>query len=308
MGNSSKKPNAPNLQAIAQQQAAQGAQNAQQKTLADRPNQIGPTGSVTWQQGPGGQWTQNVSLSPEQQQLFNAQQGNQQTLAGLTGEQLGGFDTGQVDFSGAPAMPTVGGYDQRAIDTIRALQAPDLARRREAENARLAAMGMGTGSGQAWENAQRAIGDVESRADMNAILQGIQQGNTMFGQGLAARQQGVGETLQQQQANLGKLSGLMGLGRQVSGAPTLPGFMAAAQAPTADLMSAAQNQYKADIGRYNIDRAEAMAPWQMAAQLGSAAFSGPIGGMIGGGIANYLAPKPMNAGAPISDAWYNDSV
>jgi hypothetical protein len=30
--------------------------------------------------------------------------------------------------------------------------------------------------------------------------------------------------------------------------------------------------------------------------------------MIGGGIANYLAPKPMNAGAPISDAWYNDSV
>jgi hypothetical protein len=293
MGTSSKKPNAPNFQAIAQQQAAQGAQNAQQKTLADRPNQIGPTGSVTWQQGPGGQWTQNVSLSPEQQQLFNAQQGNQQTLAGLTGEQLGGFDTGQVDFSGAPAMPTVGGYDQRAIDTIRALQAPYLARRREAENTRLATMGMGTGSGQAWEDAQRALGDTENRADMNAILAGIQQGNTMFGQGMAARQQGVGETLQQQQANLGKLSGLMGLGRQVSGAPTLPGFMAAAQAPTADLMSAAQNQYKADVGRYNADAAQNAQMLNTVAGLAGTVFGGPIGGMLASSAAKALGPKPV---------------
>jgi hypothetical protein len=302
MGKNAQKPDTPNFAGVAQQQAGMQQESYNKALQANRPNQVGPTGSLNWSQDPSGNWTQTTTMNPQEKAIMEAGQGNQLALGGKIGEQLGGFDTGQVNFSGAPTMPEVGGYDQRSIDTIRALQAPQLERQRAAKEAQMAAMGLGTGSGNAWNTEQQNIGDTENRADMNAILSGIQQGNTMFGQGMQARQQGVGETLQQNQANLGKLSGLMGLAR----GPQMPQFQNVNQvgmAPTADLMGAAKQQYGADVGRYNIDRAEDMAPWQMAAQLGGAALGGPMGGQAASGLMNYFN-KPKG----VSNAWYNDSV
>ncbi len=301
MAKNAKKPETPNFAGVAQQQAGQQQESYNKALQANRPNQVGPTGSLTWAQDPSGNWTQTTTMNPQEKAIMEAGQQNQLALGGKIGEQIGGFDTGQIDFSGAPAMPEVGGYDQRSIDTIRALQAPDLERRRAAKEAQMAAMGLGTGSGNAWNTGQQNLGDTENRADMNAILSGIQQGNTMFGQGMQARQQGVGETLNQEQANMQKMQGLMGLAR----GPQMPQFQGVNQvgmAPTADLTGAAKQQYGADVGRYNIDRAEDMAPWQMAAQLAGTALGGPMGGQAASGLMNYFN-KPMQD----SSGWSSNS-
>lgn len=301
MGKGSDKPAAPNYAALAQSDAAAKQKSYQDALKANRPNQVGPTGSLTWDQDAGGNWTQTATMDPAQKQLMDAQTGNQQSLAGKIGEQMGGFGTNQVDLGGAPAMPEVGGYDQRSIDTIRALQAPQLQRQRAAKEAQMAAMGLGTGSGQAWNTEQQNIGDAEGRADLNAIMAGIQEGNTDFGQGMQARQQGVNETFNTEQANLGKLQGLMGLGKSAQ-MPSFAGVPRTDMAPTADTMGAARAQYGDEASRYNADAQSSNQMLSGLMGLAGNAIGGPIGGMAGSYLANQFAKKPIQT----HDSWVDD--
>jgi hypothetical protein len=286
MGKGSK-PQAPDYSALATQDAAAKQASYDKALQANRPNQVGPTGSLTWNQDPSGNWTQTTTMNPQEKAIMEAGQQNQLGVQGKIGEQVAGFDTNQINFGGAPAMPEVGGYDQRSIDTIRALQAPQLQRQRAAQEAKMAAMGLGTGSGQAWNTEQQNIGDTEGRADMNAILAGIQQGNTAFGQGMQARQQGVNEITGQESANLGKLQGLMGLGRGAQ-MPTFQGINQVGMAPTADIMGAAQNQFGAERDAYNAETASRDKLLGGLMGLGGMAFGGPMGAAAGKGLANYF--------------------
>jgi hypothetical protein len=286
MGKGSKAPAAPNYTAIAQQQQQLGQQAWSTALNANRPNQTNQFGSLTWEQDPTtGQWTQSSQLNQPQQDIFNQQQANQQQIANMAGGMLGGFDTSQVDFSKLGAMPTVGGYNQQAIDTMRALQAPQLQQQRNAAEAKLAAMGMNTGSGKAWENAQRAIGTNESQADLQAIQAGISQGNTEYNQAMAGRQQGVNEILGQKQANLGQISGMMGLGQQM-GVPQFNSFQGMQPYNVADLTGAAQNQYQAQLDQYNAKKAS----------------SGGLLGTIGGIAGSFLGPVGSAIGSKIGGA------
>jgi hypothetical protein len=287
MGKGSK-PQAPNYSALATQDQAAKKASYDEAVRANRPNQVGPTGSLTWSQDPAGNWTQTTTMNPQEKAIMEAGQGNQLGVQGKVGEQLAGFDTGQIDFSGAPAMPEVGGYDQRSIDAIRALRAPQLERQRGAKEAQLAAMGLGTGSGEAWNTEQQNIGDTENRADLEAVLAGIQQGNVQFGQGMQARQQGVGETLQGEQANLGKLSGLMALGRGPQ-MPTFSGVNQVGMAPTADSMGAAEKSFGAERDAYNANTASRDKLLGGLMGLGGAAVGGPIGAAAGKWIGNYFS-------------------
>jgi hypothetical protein len=286
MGKGSK-PQAPDYNSLAFTDQAAKKASYDAAVKANRPNQVGPTGSLTWEQDPAGNWTQTTTMNPQEKAIMEAGQGNQLGVQGKIGEQLAGFDTGQIDFGGAPAMPEVGGYDQRSIDTIRALQAPQLQRQRSAKEAQMAAMGLGTGSGQAWNTEQQNLGDTENRADMNAILSGIQQGNTMFGQGMQARQQGVNEITGAEQANLGKLQGLMGMGRNAQ-MPTFQSVNQVGMAPTADIMGAAQNQFGAERDAYNAETASRDKLLGGLMGLGGMAFGGPIGAAAGKGLASYF--------------------
>ena len=214
MGKKSKTPEAPNYAGLLTNQLALNNQMQSQNFAANRVNQVGPGGSLSWSQDPStGQWTQTNSYSPQMQGMMN----------GL----LGGFDNTQVSFGNASQMPQVadynslgdmpqqanygslaagpnvvdysslgkipqvGQYSQQATDLYNKLAAPELQQSRDAENARLAAMGLNTGSGKAWENAQRSLNDASSRSAMMAAQAGIQQGNTMFNQGMQGYQQGA---------------------------------------------------------------------------------------------------------------------
>lgn len=256
MSKKTKTPEAPNYAGLAQQQAeqAKGAWNAQLQ--ANRPNQTNQFGSLTWSQDPAtGQWTQSTQLNQPQQDIFNQQQANQQQIANMGGGLLGGFDASQVDLSGAPAMSQVGQFNQQATDLYNQLAQPQLDRQRAAKEAQMAAMGLGMGSGRAYDTQQQLLNESENRSAMMGAQAGIQQGNTMFGQQNQLHQLGVNDILNQKQANLGQLSGIMGLGQSM-GVPQFNQFGQAGAYQTPDLMGAAQNQYGANLDKTNAANAD----------------------------------------------------
>lgn len=256
MGKKTKTPPTPDYGAIAGQQQKLGQQAWAANMSANRANQNNPMGSTSWEQDPiTGKWTQNTSFNAPQQDIFNKQQSNQQQIADLSTGLIGNVGNNKIDFSGAPKMPTVGGYNQQVIDTINALNAPGLKQARDAKEAQLAAMGLGTASGQAWNNEQRNLNDAEERARMQATLEGINQGNTEFNQGMQTHQQGISDIAEQEKANMQKLGGMMGLGQQM-GIPQFNDYYQSQPYQVADLTGAAQNTYQADLNRTNAKNAD----------------------------------------------------
>jgi hypothetical protein len=83
MGKSkAKKPKTPDYKALAEQQASLNQTAADRAAAANRANQYTPEGSTEWSMDPTtGQWTNKVTLSPEQQYLHDQQLAQQ---AGLT--------------------------------------------------------------------------------------------------------------------------------------------------------------------------------------------------------------------------------
>ena len=276
-----KKTQAPDYTALANQQAALAKQNWKDQTVAMRPDQTGPEGSRDWTQDAQGNWSEATTMAPERRAIWD-------TLQRKTGEQLGGLDTSQVDFGGAPAMPTVGGYNEQAMNTIRALQAPDLERRANADRARRTAMGLGEASGTAWNTGEQNLNDAASRADMQAILGGINQGNIQFGQGMDLHKQGISNITGERALNANLTGGMMGLGNNFrlptfANAPT-PGMPENA---TPDIMSAAKAQYQAKLAN---EQAQSAWKSKLLGTAGSIAgsFFGPTGAMLGGKLASGL--------------------
>ena len=314
-GGKTQTPNVMNGIAMAQGQWNANQGYAQNQTIANRPEQNNQYGRLTWSQDPvTGAWTQSNQLNEQQQNIFNSQQGNQQALADMTRGMLGGFDTSQVNLGGAPQLPNVvdytqlgnipgqvdygklgdtpriGQYNQQATDLYNQLAQPGLDRSRSAAEAKAAAMGINPGSGKAWGNMQFDLNDAENRSRMMAAQAGIQQGNTMFGQGMdkyrqsvenannqymqglnqynigqqqlnnqfqqgmGLHQQGVSDILQQKQANLGQLSGLMGLGQQM-GVPQYGNFSQATNAPWLNFTDAANQGFLNEANAKNADAA-----------------------------------------------------
>ena len=290
-GKKASMPSAPDYTALAKQQSELSKQAAEWALGQNRVDQSNPLGSSTWTQDPTtGKWSQSTTLNQPQQDLLNAQTQNQQDIAGALSSALKGYDTSQVDFSGAPAAPTVGGYNQQVIDTINQLQAPQLQRQRAAQEAKMAAMGLGTGSGQAWNTQQNLIGQNENDANLKAILAGIQQGNVEFGQGMDLRNQGVNEILKQKQANLGQLSGLMGLTQQQQ-MPQFANYAQTGAYQIPDLVGAAKANYDAQVAQANAKNASGGG---LLGTLGGIAgtalgsMAGPLGASIGGSLGSSI--------------------
>lgn len=272
--------------AVSGQQAA--SQKAYDTTMQGiRSNQNNPMGSLTWQQDPTtGQWTQNVSFNQPQQDIFNQQQANQQQIANMAGGMLGGLDTSQIDLSQAPALPTIGQYSQQATDLYNQLAQPQLDRQANAQRARAAAMGIPEFGSQAGTTMNQQLADAASRSAMMGAQAGIQQGNTMFGQGMQLNQQGVNNILAQRQANLGQLSGLMGLGQNMT-SPAFAGYQSAQmQAP--DVMGAYNQQYQSQVNQANAKNASGGSLLGTLGGIAGSFLGGPVGGIIGSGLMGML--------------------
>lgn len=275
MGKSSKTPPTPDFEKVAYQQAALDNAAWKDTTSANRPNQYNALGSVTWGQDDNGNWTQSAQYNPMMQGLFNQQVGNAGKAGQAYGNMLNSMPGMMMDMSrssGLASLPSAPNrtqeYDQRVIDTVRQLQAPELSRSRQAQEARLAAMGLGTGSGTAYNTQQNLIGQNENDADLKAILSGMDQANTRFGQDLtkygtsmqgALGNQGLSNQyrmgmLGQQQSMLNSLYGQQS--PELTGQLGMTGFTPATSMSSPDILGATQQSYNAAINNANVKNAD----------------------------------------------------
>lgn len=289
----------PDFTSLANQQAGLNQTQANSNTLANRANQTGPNGeSLTWTQGPDGQWTQNVSLGAGQQGVNQGVLAGQQQRLGLASSGLSNLgDWGSTDITnGVSAMPDSGfGADQKTIDAWRALNEPGLQQAQDAERTRLAAMGITLGSDIS-NNSERNLSLARTDADNKAILAGTQEYGNVFNRGLQARQQGVNENL----ATSNLVNALRG--QKVSEAnsltsgigmydPKFASYSSATTAPAADVYgaardnwAAAQTQYGNALGAQNANAASSANRRAGNIALLSAGLSGMggVGGLLGG--------------------------
>lgn len=108
-GKGGKAPTAPDYMALAAKQGDINADAARLGTTLSRVDQSSPYGSVSYEQDPNNpdKWTQNTTLSPEQQKLFDSNQSNQIGASGAAADQLGQIaNRGSLDFSGQPSQVT----------------------------------------------------------------------------------------------------------------------------------------------------------------------------------------------------------
>lgn len=297
---------------------AQGGINqsaANQQTTANRPNQYNQYGSLTWTQGPNGQWTQTQTLAPGQQQLFDQTTAGQSALAGALGAPTaaGTQDWGDPTVNaGVSGMPQGGfGAAQNVIDAVKALQQPGLTQSRDAERARLAAMGITLGS-DASNNTERLLSNAQSDADMKAILAGTQEYGNVFNRDLALRQQGISEN----QANFNNANALRNFqtgeninrrasdaagltalgGAKTSTNPVFAGFTGATALPPANLYQAGLDTYNAQLAQENANIANRANQQQGYANIGGAVLQG-LGGVSG------IINGAKNAWDWASNAW-----
>jgi len=191
----------PDFGALASQQSAANNAATDKTNLANRSNQSGPMGSLTWTMGPNGQWTQNVGLSPDAGFMFNQSIQGQNALGSQIGQGINTSDLmgwGNADLTrGAVAMPDSGfGATQSVIDAWNALQQPGLDKNAAAERNRLAAQGLTLGS-RASNNSENNIATNYRQAANEGILRGTQEYQNVFNRGMQSRQQTVAENTRQ---------------------------------------------------------------------------------------------------------------
>lgn len=257
-----KNPALPDYNAIAQQQGQANLAAGQQSNLLSNPNMITPYGSSSFTIGPDGRPINTQTLSPAEQSLFDAgnqaKLGGLNTLNqsmpninaaltqpfGLAGGVLqGGYAPGStvgqtqtnLDFSGAPAMPQANEAARQAVTNAVYQQGarfldPQFAQAQRDQAAQLANQGIvanpgdpNSAYGRATDQLARQKMEAYGNLGDTSTQTGIGAMNTLFGMGLAARQQGVGETEAQgqfhnaatvQQANIAQqLAALMGAQR-----------------------------------------------------------------------------------------------
>jgi len=144
-----------------------------------------------------GEWTQDITLDPEDQARLDAQQRSQRALAegaeGMLGRVNDAYskefnwadapEVRDIDLNGLPGVwdadwtKATGENGGMAIDTVKnALMsriAPDLLRNRQREEAQMIAQGVGRGANEAWNKSQTTLGRNENDAAMQALLSGI---------------------------------------------------------------------------------------------------------------------------------------
>lgn len=269
-------PAAPDYAGAAQATAEGDIEAARVATMANRPTQITPWGTSTWSQDPNNQdmWTQNVQLSPEQQQLYNlgAQSDIQMANLGLQGAQQAGAIF-QDPFS-LESMGEMPNYQDQFGDIYGAMLGrvdQDIGRDREAMASQLVASGIPRGSeafNREMERIDRQLTDARQQAEINATRQVGQRQQS----DIENRRQQIAEMLTQRQTPLNEYSAFR-TGTQV-GMPEFSPFSTQGQTQGADLLGAETARGNWDLAGWNADIARQNALLGGATQLGAAFLGG----------------------------------
>jgi hypothetical protein len=237
-------PAAPDPVATSNAQAEAYIKAARESSKLNNLAQFTPYGNITFDKDAGGvPIAQRVELTPEQQAAFNAQTQLQGTLSNAAAQLAGSVPTGPfglptnlpayttglemtgapdymqgINFGGVPNMPGTGdysadrdAYSQAMYERSMSLQRPEFEAQSRATTQMLANRGLPI-TGEAYEGEmgrlERSQGDIRQRIAADAIAQGSQEQSRLFGLGLTARQQGIGEQLQQGQVQSAARQGI----------------------------------------------------------------------------------------------------
>lgn len=217
------------------------------------------------QTGDPGVWTEHVNLTPQQQAIFNAQQGIQAGRSNFAGNMLNQVQQNfqhPLDYSGLGQLPDAAAARNQAIQAnygqATSRLDPQWNQRLEEEKNQLYAQGLRPGS-EAYDREMatfnRNRNDAYTSAMNNAIGQGNQTEATQFGIGLQGRQQGISELLQQREQPFNEMQSLLG-GQQV-GMPQMPGFSQAGVAASPNLLGAGALGYQGALNQYGQQQAGA---------------------------------------------------
>lgn len=254
-----KAPKAPDPVATANAQAEANQDTARLEANLNRVNQVTPWGNVTYNDLGNDRWSQTVSLSPQEQQTYNLTKGLENR-----GLQLGQGVLGQVesawgnplDFSGLTPMNTDFGAQrdrmtQASYDRFKGFLDPRFTQEQDNLDSKLAAQGITLGS----DAYTRAQGDFSRNKDAayqqaldSAVQMGASEANTLFGQNMQARNQGLSELLTQRQQPMNELAALMNISSV--GAPSYGQAQPVGVAPT-DVLGATQMGYQGQLNAYN---------------------------------------------------------
>jgi hypothetical protein len=167
-------------------------------------NQVGPNGSLTYSQSGSydftdpytgqsyalPQFTATTSLSPQQQAIYDQQQGTELGMASTANNQMKFLG----DYLGKNRQGPQGddASRQRIEQAMFDRMAPQMAASRSSQETRLANQGIGIGS-RAYSAAQDDIGRTENDARLATILAGGQEQSRQFQMETAARNQPINE-------------------------------------------------------------------------------------------------------------------
>jgi hypothetical protein len=280
-GGKSSAPSAPDPVATANAQTASNKETAAFNAVANRNNIYTPYGSSTWTQtgtdsATGApEYQQNVTLSPEQQALYNSNTQGSQMMQDTANQLMGNVQSqlGQkVDTSSLPGIqsnvsqsmgdPAIQNAINSQYKAQMGLMQPQFDQDKTALQAQLANQGITPGSeayNNAMNNQARQQGVTMSQAANNATQQGMQYQNQMFGQNLSnanlqnsANNQQLQQMLALRNQPLNELSALR-TGSQVQ-MPSVQATPTTNMAGT-DTMGAQQMAYNGQMNAYNSDTA-----------------------------------------------------
>ena len=288
-------PPAPDYRNAAQEQGVANIESARATAKLSNPNMYTPYGTqlVSYD---GDTPTVRQTLTPTAQKTLEAQQGVQLSLANL-GQQGATTASGVLDkpFSfGGPAVQTSLDTSQIAKmpvnagmtgqEAIMSRLNPSLARQRTTTETNLINQGLRPGT-EAYDNAIRSLGEQETDARTQAVLQGLNldiganaQGYNQALQsgqfGNTAQQQALAQAIQQRQLPINEISALMSESQIQN--PQFGAYSGANVAP-APTFAATQAQGAFDANKYNQQVAQQNANTAGLYSLGGAALGAPKG-------------------------------
>lgn len=250
-----KAPPAPDYAGLAQQQGTENRDSAYFNTTLNRANQYTPYGSLTWETRAGanpndpqaGDWTQRMTLAPEQQRLLDSQNRVSQNLAdtaeaGLN--RVGAAMATPFDMSrfGDPQVQANDESRRRVEEAMMSRLQPQFDRDNQALRTRLAQSGITVGS-QAYNDEMARADRGLTDARMQAVLAGGQEESRQTQLSQMLRQAGIQEQAWMRQLPLNELNALR-TGAQVQG-PKFDNYYTGGNAAAAPVMDAgiAQGNY-----------------------------------------------------------------
>ena len=288
-------PATPDYRGAAVEQGAANLEAARATAKLSNPNTYTPYGTqlISYE---GDIPTIRQTLTPTAQKTLEAQQGVELSLANLGAKgantasgvldkpfSFGGPDVQtSLDLSGIAKMPVNAGMTGQ--EAIMSRLNPSLARQRVSTETNLINQGLRPGT-EAYDNAIRSLGEQETDARTQAVLQGLNLdigANTQgFNQALqsgqfgnTAIQQAIAQAIQQRQMPLNEITALMS-GSQIQN-PQFGAYQGSTVAPP-PIFQATQQKGMFDANAYNQQVAQANAQTVGMYSLGGAALGAPPG-------------------------------